>query len=580
MEKMNTRTALLGLCLAALIPWASAAAAEKADYVFKNGAIYTIDSKNPKAEAVAVTGKKISYVGKNKGADPFIGKNTKVIDLKGKMLLPGFVESHIHPTLAILALGADLQSDSVDEVLARTKAWADTHPDAKVIRGFGWRYPLFSTTGPTRAQLDRLFPDRPVFLVAIDVHSAWVNSKALEMAGINAKSPDPAPGISYFQRDPKTNEPTGWVVETLAEQQILAKLDPPSPEAVLAAAGEFFQKFAAAGITAVFDAGIGIMPTELGLQGYQQMEKEHKLPVRIVGSYYWNNPEIADPVAKILALRKEFNSELVQARTLKIMYDGGEAQHTAVMLQPYADKPGFLGEFSLDRKLVDAAILKAQANGIDTHAHSFGDATTRAYLDAVEAARKTYPKSPSRHSASHVIFLADQDVPRFATLNVTMQSSAEWATPDPTIKRTAGIVGEDVAYREFFRHNSVLKSGGRVAFGSDWPASGYVATYRPLDAIQVAVTRAILPQYGKDQFTPILPPMNERITLDQALKASTLDAAYVLGLEDRIGSLKVGKLADIVVIDKDLHRIAPREISTTKVNFTMMNGKITHRDGI
>jgi len=234
----------------------------------------------------------------------------------------------------------------------------------------------------------------------------------------------------------------------------------------------------------------------------------------------------------------------------------------------------------LDRKLVNAAVLKAQANGIDTHAHCYGDATTRAYLDAVEQARKAYPNSPSRHAAAHAIFVSDQDISRFAKLNVTMQSSAQWATPDPTIKRTAEIVGEDVAFREFFRANSVLKAGGRLALGSDWPAAGYVSTYKPLDAIQVAMTRAILPQYGKDQFTPVLPPENERITLDQALKAYTIDAAYVLGMEDQIGSLKVGKLADIVIIGKDLHKIAPKDISTTKIDLTMMNGKITHRDGI
>jgi len=275
-------------------------------------------------------------------------------------------------------------------------------------------------------------------------------------------------------------------------------------------------------------------------------------------------------------------SGVIEARAItdvggKIVLDGGEAQHTAVMLQPYADRPGFLGEFSVDQKLVNAAVLKAQANGIDTHAHCYGDGTVRAYLDAVEAARKAYPNSPSRHAAAHAIFVSDQDVPRFAKLNVTMQSSAQWATPDPTIKRTAEIVGEDVAFREFFRHNSVLKAGGRLALGSDWPASGYVATYRPLDAIQVAVTRALLTQYGKDQFTPVLPPQNERITLDQALKAGTLDAAYVLGLEDKIGSLKPGKLADIVVLEKDLHKSAPSEISTTKVKLTMMNGKITYQ---
>jgi predicted amidohydrolase YtcJ len=242
--------------------------------------------------------------------------------------------------------------------------------------------------------------------------------------------------------------------------------------------------------------------------------------------------------------------------------------------------PGFLGKFSVDQKLVDAAVLEAQANGIDTHAHSYGDGAFRAYLDAVEKARTAYPQSPSRHTAAHAIFVADQDIPRFAKLNVTLQSSAQWATPDPTIKRTAEIVGEDVAFREFFRHNSVLKAGGRLALGTDWPAAGYVSSYRPLDAIQVAVTRAILSQYGHEQFTPVLPPVNDRITLDQALKAATIDAAYVLGLEGRIGSLKVGKLADIVILDKDLHKIAPKEISTTKIDLTMMNGKITHRGGI
>ena len=577
---INGTSIIAAVILGTLVSLGGAAASGpsgKADYVFKNASVCTMEGGAPKAQAIAITGKTLSYVGSDQGAEAFVGKNTQVIDLHGQMVLPGFVESHIHPTLAIFAGGADLQADSLDEVLARVKFWADAHPEAKVIQGFGWRYTLFSTTGPTKAALDKLFPDKPVMLVAIDVHSAWVNSKALELAGIDAKTPDPAPGVSFFQRDPKTNEPTGWVVETIAEQMVLAKLNPPTPEAVMAATAEKLQEFAAAGVTALWDAGIATIPTERGLAGYQQMEKEGKLPQRIVASYLWNNPAITDPVKEVLELRKKFNSELVQARTLKIMFDGGEAQHTAVMLQPYADRPGFLGEYAIDEKLVKAAILKAQSLGIDTHAHCYGDATVRAYLDAVEQARKAYPNSPSRHAAAHDIFVSDRDVPRFAKLNVTMQSSAEWATPDPTIKRTTEIVGKDVAYREMFRHNSVLKAGGRLALGSDWPASGYVSTYRPLDAIQVAVTRAILPQYGKDQFTPVLPPVNERITLDQALKAATLDAAYVLGMEDRIGSLKAGKLADIVVLEKDLHRIPASDISTTKVKMTMMNGKITYQ---
>jgi predicted amidohydrolase YtcJ len=548
-----------------------------ADYVFKNGAIYTIDNNNPKAEAIAITGKIITYVGNNGGVDAFVGNKTKVIDLKGQMLMPGFVESHIHPSMAILTVGADLQTDSMDELLARVKAWADANPNSKVIRGFAWRYTMFPTTGPTKEVLDKLFPDKPVFLLAIDAHSAWVNSKALQMAGIDAKHPDPLPGVSYFQRDPKTNEPTGWVVETLAEQEMFAKLNLMSPDMIMKEIKNFLPKLSAAGITSTFDAGIAIIETEKVLNEYQQMEKENKLPIRVAASYFWNKASIKDPVERTLALKRKFNSELVKLNTLKILFDGGEAQHTAVMLQPYADRAGFYGDFSIDKKLVAAAILKAEANNLNTHCHCYGDSANRTYLDAIEDARKAYPYSVSRHAAAHVIFLSPKDAPRFAKLNVTMQSSAQWATPDPTIKRSAQIVGEEVAYKEFFLHNSVLKAGGRLALGSDWPAAGYVSTYNPLDAIQVVVTRDILHKYGNDQFAPVLPPADERITLDQALKAATLDAAYVLGLENKVGSLKVGKAADIVVLEKDLYKMAPDEISTTKVKMTMMDGRITYQ---
>ena len=576
--KMSRKLAfILGLGMAVLIHTTEILAGEKADYVFKNAAIYTIDAKNPQAQAIAITGKCITYVGTNEGVQPFVGEKTKVIDLHGQMLLPGFVDSHIHPTLAMFAGGADLQFDSVEEVLASVKKWAEAHPDEKVVRGYGWRYTLFPTTGPTKLALDRLFPDRPVLLVAIDVHSAWVNSRALELAGIDAKTPDPVPGFSIYQRDPKTGEPTGWLVETPAEQAVLAKLTPPTPEAQMAATAELLPQFSAVGITAVFEAGIATMPTETGYDGYQQLERENRLPVRVVGTYYWNNPEVKDPVETVLKLRDKYNSELVRARTLKIMFDGGEAQHTAVLLKPYYDRPGFNAEYQLDPKLVESAVLKAQQNGVDTHCHCYGDAAIRKYLDIVAEAEKQYPHSPSRHTIAHSLLITDQDVPRFKELNVTMQTSPQWLTPDPYSEKVTHILGNDVVNAEWARMSSVSKAGGRLAFGSDWPASGYFSSYRPLDAIQVALTRAILPQYEKIQFAPVMPPANEVVTLDQALKAYTLDSAYVLDLEKQIGSLEVGKLADIVVLQKDLHKIPPSDISTTKVKLTMMNGNVTYK---
>lgn len=549
--------------------------AKSANYVFINGSVYTIDSKNPRAEAIAITDKKIVYVGNNKGAEAFIGKNSKVIDLKGKMLLPGFVEAHTHPGLAILTVGADLQSDSIDEVLAKLKEWAITHPEEKIVRGFGWRATLFPPTGPTKEMIDKVVSDRPVILIGVDGHSAWINSKAIQQAGFNAQTPDPAPGFSYFQRDPKTNELTGSLVETLVMMEINNKLDPMNPDKVMAASAALLPKFSAAGITAVFDAGVGVMPTELAYEGYQKLEKEGKLPLRMVGSYYWNNPSTVDPVGLVMSLKKRFNSELVQINTLKINVDGGDLQHTSVMIKPYADSANFHGEFLLGPNLINPAVLKAQKNGINTHVHALGDGAVKAYLDAVEAARNVYPNSNSRHADAHAVYLSDEEVPRFAKLNVTYQASPQWNAPDPVVEISIRIIGKDIMFKEMGRINSVLKAKGRVAFGTDWPAANYVSTYRPLDAIQVSITRAILTQYGTKQFMPVLEPMNERITLEQALKASTLDAAYVLGLEEKIGSLKVGKAADIVILEKDLYKIAPNEISNTKVMLTMMNGKIT-----
>ena len=575
LHKLATSVALFAAIVGMLA--ALALAADQADYVFKNGAIYTIDAKNPKAQAIAITGRYITYVGTSEGVAQFVGSKTQVIDLKGQMLLPGFVESHIHPMLALFAGGADLQYDSVDEVLASVKKWADANPGAPVILGFGWRYTLFPTTGPTKANLDKLFPDRPVFLMAIDCHSAWINSKALDMASVNAKTPDPVPGFSIYQRDPKTGEPTGWVVEGPAEQAVMAKLKPPTPEAQIAAMADLLPKLSSAGITAVFDAGIATMPMDAGYAGYQQLEKEDKLPVRVVGSFIWLNPKTEDPVSKALALRNTYHSELVQVRALKIVFDGGESQHTAVMLKPYFDRPGFYGEFQIDPKLVEAAVLKAQQVGLDTYCHCYGDATVRKYLDVVAEAKKQYPNSPSRHTLSHATFMTDEDIPRYAKLNVTLEAQTNWFDPNPTIGLMTQILGRDVVFTEYGRVNSVLKAGGRLALGTDWPAAGWVSTYRPLDLIQIAMTRAILPQYGKQQLMPVLPPENERITLDQALKAYTLDSAYVLDLEKQIGSLEVGKLADIVVLEKDLYKIPPSDISTTQVRLTMMNGNVTYR---
>ncbi len=572
------RVAMIGTGYVGLVSGAVGLQPEKADWVFLNGRVYTVEPARPWAEAVAVRGERIVFCGSSANARGLIGPKTRTVDLKGRMLLPGFVESHIHPTMAWVTLGADLQHNDLKSVLGAVKGWAERHPDARVVRGFGWRYQLFPATGPQKRELDALLPNRPVVLVAIDGHSAWVNSRALKLAGISAQTPDPQPPFSTFQRDPQTREPTGYLVEGPAILQVLAALEPPDDALVARAMKDIMPRFAAAGITSICDAGIlGISPRK-GFAMYQDLERAEKLSVRVVGSYYYNNPA-EDPLPLLRQLRDEFHSDLVQARLLKINVDGGDAQYTAAMLQPYADNPATRGGFILPIEVLQRVVSGAHAAGISTYSHAFGDGAVRAYLDAVQAARALAPDSRARHTACHLGYVHDADIPRFARLGVTAQFSAQWATPDPAnLGLSLTRLGESILSTRFMRIGSIARSGGKVAFGTDWPAAGYYSSFKPLEALQVAVTREMLSVLGPG-VRRIMPPAAERISLEQALKAQTMGSAYVLEMEDRIGSIRVGKAADLIVLDRNLFEVDPAAISKARVVLTMMNGKITHRDG-
>ena len=548
-----------------------------ADYVFAGGKVYTVAEAQPWAEAVAVQGKKITFVGSDADAKKYIGEDTQVIDLAGKMLLPGFVEGHFHPiTGALLTVGADLQYDPVEQVLDAVKKYADANPDLKVVRGFGWRYTTFASTGPTKELLDEIVPDRPVFLFAVDGHGGWVNSKALEMAGITRDTPDPQPGYSSFQRDPETGEATGYLVEVPAELQVLNKLQPQNIASIGKAFEDLLPKFPAAGVTAVFDAGIQGVSSEDGFNLYMELEKKGQLPIRVVGSYYHNDPK-TDPLPIIQSYRKSFQSELVQAEVLKINVDGGDAQFTAVMLQPYASKPEITGKPIFTPEQLNDMTKRADAQGIDIHFHAFGDGAVRMSLDAVEAAIAANEARDRRHTIAHAMYIQEEyDLPRFAELDVITSMSMQWAAPDlSNLKLAVANLGEGIVRTRFMRARSLVDSGAKLSFGTDWPAAGYYSTYKPLEAIQVAVTREMLRGPGLE---PIMPPVNEVLTLEQAIKANTFTSAYQLRLDDRVGSIEVGKLADLVVLEKNLFDVAPGKISDVDVLLTMMNGNVTYRE--
>ena len=346
-----------------------------ADYALINGEIHTMDASGSIATAIGIEGGEIVYVGDSTGLKDVIGIGTEVIDLKGKMALPGFVDGHIHAAAGgLIMLGVDLQTDDKDELFDRIRKEVETNKD-DIILGYGVRFNPWTDGNPTAAMLDEIEADRPVYLWAIDGHAAWVNSKALEMAGIDRNTPDTAPGFSFFERDDEGN-PTGWIIEIPAQMQVLTSLIDVNPEFMSEGVSNWLQRFAAAGITAVHDHGIQGMSQEEGFQMMADFEKNGELPIRFIGSYYWNDGTI-DPLPGTQELSDRFNSDLVKASYLKINMDGGDDKWNALYVDPYADKPELVAEPIIPVRLVKDAVIRADAAGFNVTCHCFGDLAVR-----------------------------------------------------------------------------------------------------------------------------------------------------------------------------------------------------------
>ena len=541
--------------------------------VFHNGMVYTLDPGQPWAEAVAVRGRDILAVGSDAEATAAAGSGARMVDLDGRMLLPGFVEAHIHPLLGgLLTSGVDLQLPTKADALAAVAEYAASHP-AGVVRGFGWRMDMVGPEGPHRADLDAIVPDRPALLFAIDAHSAWVNSATLRTAGITRDTPDPVPGFSYYARD-ADGEPTGFVLEAPALLALLGAIDPPTPDRLAALFAEWSAKAAAAGITAVFDAGmppLGEDPDGLA-DVYTEAETRGELPFRVVVAHLVKDPPIDDAVAATLRLRDRLGTELVGGGVLKIIGDGGLEGHTGYLFEPYADRPDTCGQTPFSEEQWHRLIAEADAAGLDLHIHSIGDRTTRIALDAIEAAIAANPARDRRHAIAHLELVDDADLPRFGELGVIGQFSANWMAADPSNTGTTLQRCGPERYATIYRPRALLDRGATIAFGSDWPASGWVSTYKPLDAIETAVTR----QSVGESDMAVLEPADERLDLTQALHAATLGAARQLRLDHLVGSIELGKRADLVVLGDNLFDVEPHRIAATPVEMTMMNGRFTY----
>lgn len=543
------------------------------DFVFRNGPIYTVAGADRWAQGLAVTGDTISYVGDEAGAMALAGPDTRVVDLGGKLLMPGFVEGHIHPFLgAFLSHGVDLQVPTKDDALAAIAAYAKDNPEGPV-RGFGWRVDMFGPDGPTRAELDAVLPDRPGFFFAIDAHSMWANSKALELAGVNRDSPDPVPGFSYYARD-TSGDPTGYVLEVDAVLSLVNAIDPISPEGMQQMLEEWLPKASEAGITAVFDAGVPPVGGDQAaiIELYTNIEDKGTLPFRVVASYSIKSPPFDDAVEQFTALHQRIGTDLVSVNFVKIVGDGTQGGYTAWLLEPYADKPDSIGGSPFTEDQWHQMVGAIDAAGIDMHIHACGERTARVALDALEQAIATNPQRERRNTVAHLILLEGPDSTRFGTSGTIAEFSANWFSADPdTVVNMAARYGAP-RKDNFYRIQDVLRSGGRVSLGTDWPAAGYFSTYKPLDSIQIGVTRQLI----GDPDAAVLAPADQRLTVEQAVHANTLGAAHQIRLEDKVGSLETGKRADLIVLDRNILEIDPHDIRAAAVTMTMMNGRIRH----
>jgi len=537
-----------------------------ADILIVHGKIYTLDSKKPWAEAIAIRKGTIVAVGSALEVEKFRGIGTRRIDAGGRLVLPGFTDCHIHFLDGSLSLGrVNLDSAlNVGDIQKQLREYAAKHPGDGWLLGRGWNYAMFAPeTLPDRKHLDALFPNRPVFLEGYDGHTYWANAKALSLAGITKNTPDPPNGV--IVRDPKTGEPTGALKE--AAQDLVAKVVPKPTHVEKLNALRVGIKWANQnGLTRVHSAG-GDFP-ELDL--YSELREEKQLTVRFYIAYFLDPPELRkQDLDAMEAARKKYHDQWIDTDAVKFMVDGVVESHTASFLQPYDDDPTQNGPLFWNPQKYQLAVAELDKRGFQVFTHAIGDKGIRTALDSYELAEQKNHDKDRRPRIEHIESVSAADIPRFGKLGVIASMQPLHSYPDAdTLDVWARNIGPDRASRAWV-WKSIADAGGHFAFGSDWP----VVTLNPWEGIQVAVTRQTREGKPAGSFVP-----SQRLTVAQAIEGYTLGAAFAGRREKTEGSLEPGKVADVIIVDRNLFEIDPHTIADTKVFATIVGGKVVYED--
>lgn len=567
--------------------------AEKADLALRHGKIYTMDAARSWAESIAIKNGRIEYVGDDAGIASHLGDKTEVIELKGRMVLPGFIDAHVHPvTSGVALLQLDLEKyGTKEEILKALKEYAEAHPDLEWIVGGTWQLPVFPAANPRKEWLDEIIPDKPVVLSAADGHSAWANSKAFKLAGITRETPDPENG--RIERDQK-GEPSGTLRES-AMDLVYEVAPKATAQEQMDGLQQALRYLNGHGITGFADASV----SEEELKTYQEADNRGVLTANVTATMYAdpepseNNREIpadlsesslqlyrnATPslqpvlhqIEKFKRFREMYRGKNLRTTSVKIFEDGVIEANTAAMLHPYLDKANDAGKLNWEPEKLNPMVQLLDLENFQIHIHAIGDRAIRVALTAIEAASINNGFRDRRPLLAHIELIDPNDIPRFAQLAVIPTFQPLWAWEDPYIKDlTLPKLGPQRS-RWIYPMQSVANHGAVLAMGSDWN----VSSGNPLDGIEVSVTRRGFDAEDKDgaAFIP-----EERLSLAAALAAYTIGSAYATYQEREAGSLENGKSADLMVLSQNLFEIRPAKINETKVLLTLLDGKPVHRD--
>lgn len=533
------------------------------DLIVLNGDIRTMDVALPHAEALAVKDGRIVALGDNHAIRDLANGVTRTLDAGGRLVLPGFQDTHIHlqDSGTELTVGAVLyEAETIPQLQALVAEFAAKRPQDAWVKGWGWNAGVFGAGNLNREALDAAVPDRPVAIWASDGHNAALNSRAIEMIGLDQVNDDPDGG--HFVRD-ADGRVTGLLYEKAT--QWASERMPELPDSIHAEGVLFGQaecnRF---GITGVLDA----LVEERHMRVYRDLADSDALTLRVAATALVNPTDSLDEaMERLLRFRRDFSRPMASVHSAKFFLDGVMENRTGLMIEPYSDDGGN-AELMFDRQHLEDLMVAFDAARFQLHVHVIGDGAARVALDCIEAARKANGPWPALHQLAHVQMIDPADIPRFRELGVICNMQPLWARLEPSVEMVLPMVGPERA-QWMYAWKSFVDAGAPYALSSDWG----VSTQNPFPIIQTAITRQ--PGRREGDYPVFLP--EQRIDVESAVKGYTVNAAAGAWRERDTGTLSKGKYADLIVLDRNIFAIDPREIGETEVTATLLAGNEVHR---